>query len=49
MDYRKSDTDMEVMWVDVALPDGVDDPYHFSDVHIKRPLERLEGVAQVQL
>ena len=43
------DTDMEVMWVGVALPDGVDDPYYFSDLHIKRPLERLEGVAQVQL
>lgn len=43
------DTDMEVMWVGVALPDGVEDPYYFSDLHIKRPLERLEGVAQVQL
>lgn len=41
------DTDQEVMWVGVQLPDGVGDPREFADLHIRRPLERVAGVARV--
>jgi HAE1 family hydrophobic/amphiphilic exporter-1 len=35
------------MWVGVQLPDGVGDPREFADLHIRRPLERVAGVARV--
>ncbi len=41
------ETDWEVMWVGVQLPDGVGEPREFADIHIRRHLERLKGVARV--
>ena len=41
--------DQPVMWGGVQLPEGVGDPREFADVNIRRPLERIEGVARVEV
>jgi hydrophobic/amphiphilic exporter-1 (mainly G- bacteria), HAE1 family len=44
-----AETDMEIMWMGVKLPDGIDDPHQFLEVEVKRPIERILGVAQLNI
>jgi len=44
-----ADTDLEIMWMGVNLPDGIEDPYQYLDIQVRRPLERLEGVAKLDI
>jgi len=49
---RKWDPNSQpVMWVALALKDGyeVDDPYDLMERFIQRPLERVDGVAKVEI
>ncbi len=41
--------DQAIMWI-VMIPDKpVRDPYYFTETHIKKPLERVDGVANVEI
>ena len=44
-----AETDMQIMWIGVSLPEGVSDPYQFLDVNVKRPIERIKGVARLNI
>ncbi len=47
---RKWNNDDEpIMWI-VMIPDReIRDPYYFTENHIKKPLERVDGVANVEI
>ncbi|RMH62277.1 MAG: efflux RND transporter permease subunit [Calditrichaeota bacterium] len=41
--------DDAIMWI-VMIPDKpIRDPYYFTETHIKKPLERVDGVANVEI
>ena len=46
--WKHNQDDWEIMWIGVALDSTVVDPHQFLDVQVKRPLERLDGVAKVE-
>jgi len=46
--WKHNQDDWEIMWIGVAVDSNVVDPHQFLDVHVKRPLERLDGVAKVE-
>ncbi|MBT4136833.1 MAG: efflux RND transporter permease subunit, partial [Candidatus Latescibacteria bacterium] len=37
----------EVLWMGVALSPEIQDPFQFLDVHVRRRLERVDGVARL--
>ena len=42
------DTDQEIIWMAVALPEGEEEPQRFVEDYVQRRLERLDGVARVR-
>ena len=44
-----AETDMEIMWMGVNIPEGVSDPYQFLTLNVLRPIERLKGVAKLEI
>ena len=40
------ETDQEVIWMAVTIPDGIDDVQHFLERRVQAPLERIDGVAR---
>ncbi|RMI17265.1 MAG: efflux RND transporter permease subunit [Calditrichaeota bacterium] len=41
--------DAPIIFLSVNFPPEVDDPYHYVEQYIKRPIERLDGVANVEI
>ncbi len=44
-----SNDDEPIMWVALIPEKPLDDPYYFTEQLIKRPLERIDGVANVEI
>ncbi len=44
-----SDDDDPIIFFSVTLDSSVEDPYYLAERHIKRPLERIDGVAYVEI
>lgn len=44
-----SDDDDPIMWVALIPEEPVEDPYYLTEQAVKRPLERIDGVANVQI
>ena len=48
--YRFNDeSDEEVVWLGVTVPDHIRDSGPYTETHVARPLERIEGVAKVNI
>ena len=45
--WKFNSDNWEILWMGVALSPDIDDPYQFLDVHVKRRLERVDGVARL--
>ncbi|MDA0710659.1 MAG: efflux RND transporter permease subunit, partial [bacterium] len=37
----------EIMWMGVSIAADIEDPFQFLDVHVRRRLERVDGVARI--
>ncbi|HGY54479.1 MAG TPA: efflux RND transporter permease subunit [Caldithrix abyssi] len=44
-----SDDDSPVMWLALIPSEPVEDPYYLTEQLVKRPLERIDGVANVEI
>lgn len=44
-----SDDDNPIIWAAIAMEQKPDDVYHLIESNVKRPLERIDGVANVQI
>ncbi|MBN2709993.1 MAG: efflux RND transporter permease subunit [Calditrichaceae bacterium] len=44
-----SEDDDPVIWVAIIPDEPLDDPYYFTEQVLKKPLERIEGVANVEI
>ena len=44
-----ADTDTSIMWMGVSIPEGITDPYEFLDKNVRRPIERIKGVASLNI
>lgn len=44
-----SDDDDPVMWIALVPAQPIDDAYYFTEQYIKKPLERIDGVANVEI
>lgn len=42
-------SNVPIGFLSIAFPDDIEDPYHIVDYVVKRPLERLDGVATVEI
>ena len=47
--WKHNDEGWHVMWVGVALDSTIVDVYRYLETHVQRPLERIDGVARVEL
>ncbi len=47
--WKHNDEDRSIMWIGAALDSTISDVYGFLQTHVQRPLERIEGVARVEL
>ncbi len=47
--WKYNDDDRSIMWVGAAMDSTIVDPYHFLETQVQRPLERIDGVARVEL
>ena len=45
--YKFNADSWEIMWAGVSLDPSIADPYKFLNLHVKRRLERIEGVGRV--
>ena len=43
------ETDDAILWIGVSLPADLEDPHHLMERKVMRPLERIEGVARVDV
>ena len=41
--------DAPIIFLSVSLPSEVDDPYYLVDHYVKRPIERIDGVASIDV
>ena len=46
---KDNNQDIPVVFLSITLPDHIDDPYYVVDHFVKRPIERIDGVANVQI
>ncbi len=46
--YNK-DTDENILWIGVSIPDEVEHPHAFVQTNVQRSLERIDGVAGVRI
>jgi HAE1 family hydrophobic/amphiphilic exporter-1 len=44
-----SDDDEPVLWVTIVPDKKLDDPYYFTEQYIKKPLEKIDGVANIEI
>lgn len=44
-----SNDDQPILWVAMIPEKPIDDPFYFAEQFIKRPLERIDGVANVEI
>jgi HAE1 family hydrophobic/amphiphilic exporter-1 len=44
-----SDDDWEVMWVAIIQKGNLEDPYFLVEQHVQKPLERIDGVAKIEI
>ena len=44
-----SEDDQPIMWIMLVQEDNYDDPYYIVEQHVKKPLERIDGVANVEI
>ena len=44
-----SNDDDPIMWITLIQEEEYDDPYYLVEQHIKKPLERIDGVANVEI
>lgn len=49
MIWKFNPDNFSTMWVSVAVPSGLADPYGYLESHVLRPLERVDGVASVDV
>lgn len=47
--WKFNPDNFSTMWVSVSVPEGIKDPYQYLESHILRPLERVDGVANVDV
>ena len=47
--WKYNDEGWNIMWIGAALDSTIVDVYRFLETHVQRPLERIEGVARVEL
>ena len=47
--WKHNEDDHPIMWVGMVQKSPVADPYRFLVTHVQRPLERIDGVAKVEL
>ena len=47
--YKHDQDAWSIMWAGVNLDSTIVDPYRFMQVHVQRPLERIDGVGRVDL
>ena len=47
--WKFNPDNFSTMWVSVAVPKGLSDPYGYLESHVLRPLERVDGVASVDV
>lgn len=48
--YKYNDeTDEEVLWIGVTVPKDIADTGTYTETHVARPLERIDGVARVNI
>ena len=47
--WKYNDEGWNIMWVGAALDSSIVDVYRYLETHVQRPLERIEGVARVEL
>ncbi len=47
--WKWRDDDRPIMWAGVSLNPDIKDPYTFIETHIQRPLQRIDGVAKVDI
>jgi HAE1 family hydrophobic/amphiphilic exporter-1 len=44
-----SSDDKAIMWIIMVQEEPYDDPYYMVEQHVKKPLERIDGVANVEI
>jgi HAE1 family hydrophobic/amphiphilic exporter-1 len=44
-----SDQDDPILWIALVLNQTYDDPFYLVEQHVKKPLERIDGVANVEV
>lgn len=48
--YKYNDeTDEEILWIGITVPQEVKDTGTYTETHVARPLERIDGVARVNI
>jgi len=47
--YKFNPDNFSTMWISVAVPNTVKDPYSYLETHVLSPLERVDGVANVDV
>ncbi len=47
--WKHNDEGQSIMWAGVAIDTTIVDPFQFLEAHVKRPLERIDGVAKVDI
>lgn len=47
--WKHNDENRSIMWTGVAIDTTIADPYRFLEAHVQRPLERVDGVAKVEI
>ena len=45
--WKFNSDNWEVMWMGISLDPGIQDPFTYLDAHVRRRLERVDGVARV--
>lgn len=45
--WKFNSDNWEIMWMGISLDPGIQDPFTYLDAHVRRRLERVDGVARV--
>ena len=47
--WKHNDEGRSIMWAGVTIDTSIVDPFRFLEAHVQRPLERIDGVAKVDV
>ena len=47
--WKRSEDDDPILWIALIQSGEYEDPYYIVEQHVQKPLERIDGVAKVEI